>query len=92
MKNLTNEQINEELTVIRSGALTWEEYRAYSRVGKTFRMNRADRKEVYNLYLEQQQARDNKRASMLKNRLSKRGAYAYEAITKYRDEVMLVTA
>ena len=89
---MTQAQINTELTKIRKGAMTLNEYIRLSRVGETFAMTRAQRKEVYTLYLEEVNSHKEQRAFKLKNRLSKKGAYAYDAITKERDEVMLVTA
>ena len=92
MKNLTTEQTNHELTKIRRNALTLDAYIRLSRVGETFRMNRADRKEVYALYLAELNAIEDKKTSMKKRRLSSKASFAYDAITKHRDEVMLVSA
>ena len=89
---MTKEQTNHELTKIRRGALTLNEYLRLSRVGETFTMNRTQRKAVYSLYLKECETNDNKRKAMLMNRPTEKGAYAYDAITRERDEVMLVTA
>ena len=92
MKNLTTEQTNHELTRIRRNALTLNEYIRTSRVGETFRMSRADREEVYALYIAELNNIEDKKTSMKMRRLSSKGAFAYDTITKHRDEVMLVTA
>lgn len=92
MTNLTTEQTNHELTRIRRNALTLNEYIRTSRIGETFKMSRADRKEVYALYIAECDVVDNKRTAMKKRTLSNKATCAYDAITKHRDEVMLVTA
>ena len=89
---MTKEQIKIELKKIRGKALTLNEYIKLSRVGETFTMTRAEKREVYALYLEEINAHADKRAAMLKNRLSDKGTFAYNAITKHRDEIMLETA
>ncbi|MEA3451832.1 MAG: hypothetical protein U9Q83_07995 [Bacteroidota bacterium] len=67
--NLTIGQTNHELLRITENTLTLEEYIRTPRVGETFRMNRADRKEVYALYLEDEYTNREKRvAIMMKNR------------------------
>jgi hypothetical protein len=89
---MTNTQTNSELKKIRGKALTLNEYIKLSRIGESFAMTRADKREVYSVYLEEINSHADKRASMLKNRLSDKGTFAYNAITKHRDEVMLETA
>ena len=89
--------MNVEITVanmteekVRIGTKTLEEYIKTSRVGATFAMNRKMRKYLYaNIDDLLKQAYREEKGGVT---ISKAGLDAYDAITKHRDEVMLVTA
>jgi len=95
--NLTEEQTKHEIKKIKTNNLTLEEYIRLSRAGEKFKMNRKDRKEVYSIYVYNKYFEPTKRkvfGGVLKTFSKKRtaGSIAYDAICKYRDEVMLLSA
>ena len=86
---ITVKNIQEEIDFI--GVKTLDEYIKSSRIGRTFSMNRKQRKYLYsNRDMLLKKAYDYERKAS--KTISKKGLMAYDAITKFRDEVMLITA
>jgi hypothetical protein len=90
---MTLTQLKAEKSLI--GTKTLNEYLRTSRTGSDIALNRKAKKEIYaNIdklisYMEDAERNDNKKVG---DTLSKKGQFCYDAITTYRDEVMLVTA
>jgi len=89
---MTKEQTSHELEKIRRGALTLNEYIKLSRVGESFTMTRKDKRDTYQLWLDECHYHSEKSKASLRNRGTEKGNYAYDKITQFRDEVLLESA
>ena len=88
---ITLKNIKAEIALI--GNKTLAEYIKTSRVGMNVALNRKQRIFIYNNREDLlSQACYNESKQKVGNTLSANGMAAYDAITKHRDEVMLVTA
>jgi tyrosyl-tRNA synthetase len=88
---ITLKNIKAEIELI--GTKTLVEYIKTSRTGMDVALNRKQRVYIYNNREDLlSHACYNERVQKVGNALSANGMAAYDAITKHRDEVMLVTA
>lgn len=93
MKN-SLKHITEEKQRIEKDNMTIEEYIKCNRAGSMFKMNRADRKEMYNNYKQwiKDYAFFELKENKNYNKLSEKAIYSYDKICYCRDFVSLVSA